>query len=192
MRFLATLLFILITSTTLASSSYLNNIDRIKRDFGITNNITIVEDPTINAYTNGLYIAIHSGLLNMEEANYESLAVIIAHELGHVNLYHIWKRKVAAHTIIDRINQECNILGNEARLKCTDRLSKELFKYIRDQEVEADDYAFNLGKEHKFNATQACSIYRWMANHDTTLDESTSDHPLSRGRYEKCLSTIGQ
>jgi hypothetical protein len=92
----------------------------------------IVEDGTINAYTNGSQIIIFRGLLNL--LNNDSIALILGHELAHVSLGHT-KMKVDNDLEVQKLEALADKLGAFYMIRAGYNVCKarEIYKYLRDK-----------------------------------------------------------
>jgi len=151
----------------------------------------IIEDNNdINAYTDGYKIVLYTGLLNLPEANLESISLVIMHELGHIRHYHSWKRKIVINQALMGIETNCKISEGNYDTFCVDNYEVQILQVFKIHEYEADDYAYNYGIAHNYNPQQACSIYKLFATVDTNLDDSHSTHPASITRYNRCIESL--
>ena len=178
----------------------INNIILSVNSYNKKNNFKIVNKEFPNAYvTEDNTIFLTSGLI-LNCPDYIALLAVIAHEIGHIEKYHIAKRK-------DKINKlkTFNSLGNLATLagsiiiKQPDLLNaiivnqtstNNLFlNFSKEQEIEADFYAvetlnkLNLPKE---SIKEFLVILENKSNLDIADEElkKFSTHPLFRVRTE--------
>jgi Zn-dependent protease with chaperone function len=181
---------ILLFSSIAFASANVDVIETIKREFNVSYEILIEDNPEVNAYTNGKYIVVYKGLLDLPEANYQSIGLVLMHEIGHIENQHIIKKTAAAQYTKQMIKDTCIQEDGNLDRFCVRGYYFSYLKYERSQEYEADDYAYRFAKEHKFNAEKACAIYKKFATEDPYLNDEYSTHPASVLRYRNCVDAL--
>lgn len=100
----------------------------------------IVEEDTVNAYTNGSQIIIFRGLLNLIDK--DGIALILGHELAHVSLGHT-KMEVDGDLEVQKLEALADKLGTFYMLRAGYDVCKarEIYKHLRDR--NGDDIITN-------------------------------------------------
>jgi serine/threonine protein phosphatase PrpC len=153
-----------------------------------------IEDASLNAFTMGAYIYIHTGMLNFVKSD-DELAAIIAHEINHNELGHINKKLSIKKTNdelfgelfsnialnIDGIlgasfNQKdetlCDLYGIDLIIlagyqPCS---SVELWKRMSEEENDFNGVE-NLMRSHPYSSKRAnCSANHLMGNYEVVCD----------------------
>lgn len=174
--------------TNTAINNYLNGIlaqvlqsPKIEHKDVFNYNIQIIKrDDIINAFaTPGGYVYVYTGLLKFVESKAE-LAAIIAHEVAHAERRHATTRMTKQYGIEVLLNL---ILGdNPSQLE---QMAGNLFtslgllKNSRDDEYEADEYAFKYLLTSPYYAGAMTDFF-------TRIDKDKTDKP---SQFEVLLST---
>ena len=164
-------------------------------------NYRILLDDNPNAYVdknNELYIS--TGLLKYIDS-YEGLVGVLAHEIGHIENFHIAKRKKTSENLksIDSISN-ISIIAGSLITQNTDILMKSMItnklginnyfqSFSRDQEREADYYAINTLKKLKLSNYPLIKFLNFLEK--KTIQKGVtkdyfkfSTHPIYKERYE--------
>ncbi|MSR77652.1 MAG: hypothetical protein EXS63_05440 [Candidatus Omnitrophica bacterium] len=163
---------------------------------GLTYEVT--EDADMNASVQlGRKIVVNYGMLRFTESD-DQLAVVIAHELGHVACGHIGKKLgtnlvsamigLAAGAAIDTVAPG---IGSPV----TQGISKGLSAgFSRDYEREADYYGFQLAYRAGFDLAQGAKIWERLAIEapKTMTASFFSTHPPSPERLIRADKTLQQ
>ena len=170
-----------------------NNYDKII-------NFKIYKDDFPNAYvTEDNIIYLSSGLLTYSP-NYVSLLGVLAHEIGHLEKYHVTKRKAEiknlrnissygnlATVVGSMIIQEPNILN--AIIVNQTTINNLFLNFSQEQEIEADFYAIETIKKLKLPTDPVKEFLLILENKtgSNLIDEELkkfSTHPIFKKRYE--------
>ena len=163
-------------------------------------NFKIFNDDSPNAFvTEKNTIFLSSGLL-INSPDYISLLAVLAHEIGHIEKYHVKKRKGEINDF-----EKINSLGNLAVIAGSmliqsphlingiainqGVLNNLLINFSQDQEKEADTYAANTLNRLKLS-TKSVKEFLKILESKTDFDiidnelKKFSTHPLFQDRYE--------
>ncbi len=163
-------------------------------------NFTIYKDDFPNAYvTENNIIYLSSGLL-IYSPNYVSLLGVLAHEIGHLEKYHVSKRKTEIKNLRNissygnlvavvgsMIIQEPSILN---AIVINQTAVKNLFiNFSQEQEIEADFYAIETINKLKLPTNPVKEFLLILENRTgaNLIDEELkkfSTHPIFEKRYE--------
>ena len=163
-------------------------------------NFKVINDPFPNAFVNAnntLFIS--SGLL-IHSPDYVSLLAVIAHEIGHIEKYHVSKRiaeigdlknynslsnlaAIAGSMIIQKPELMNAVLFNQATI------NNLYLNFSQDQEKEADLYAVETLNKLKLPTDSIKEFLSILENKSkfNLLDDELkkfSTHPLFKERYE--------
>lgn len=183
---------------------FLNNIiELIKTTNYYNKNIehTLILDDNPNAYVNQENkIFISTGLIKSVES-YEALVGVIAHEIGHIENFHLIKRDYSASTLTD-LNKITNIsiIAGALLSKNNNYLMESLItnnvgiqnyytSFTRDQEREADHYAANTLNKLKISNKPLINFLNLLEKRSIQkgIEEDYfkfSSHPIYDERYE--------
>jgi len=163
-------------------------------------NFRIYKDEFPNAYvTEDNIIYISSGLLTYSP-NYVALLAVIAHEIGHIEKYHISKRKAEIKNLTN-INSFTNlatvvgsmIIGEPAILNVLalnkTAVNNYYFNFSQEQEIEADIYAIETINNLKLPTEPVKDLLSIIENKTSAYlkDEELkkfSTHPIFQKRYD--------
>ncbi len=158
----------------------------------------INNDNVINAFcVPGGIIYVYTGLLKFVD-NEATLASIIAHEVAHAERRHVTSRMSAAYGI-DKLY---SLIKSETNTGQYGDMAKDLFSGLgllynsRENEMEADEYAFNYMKSTKWYPGAMNSffekIYALVESKQKTsaLDGLLSTHPVSNDRFEAITTLL--
>lgn len=102
-------------------------------------NVYVLDDNTVNAFTEGKSIYVNSGLLSMVGNNQNQVATVIGHELGHIIANHVRSATVrnTATAVLPLLMEKANVSA------LTQTVTGELLQiggaaYSRGDETEAD------------------------------------------------------
>ena len=163
-------------------------------------NFKIQKDDFPNAYvTEENIIYLSSGLL-VYSPNYVSLLGVLAHEIGHIEKYHVSKRKTEIKklknissysnlvTVVgSMIIQEPSILN--AIVANQSAINNIFINFSQEQEIEADFYAMNTINKLKLPSNPVKEFLLILENKTgaNLIDEELkkfSTHPIFEKRYE--------
>jgi predicted Zn-dependent protease len=163
-------------------------------------NFKIYKDDFPNAYvTEDNIIYLSTGLLTYSP-NYISLLGVLAHEIGHIEKYHVSKRKTEiknlaninsygnlAAVVGSMIIQEPNILN--AIVVNQTAVNNLFINFSQDQEIEADLYAIDTINKLKLPTDPVKEFLLILENKTgyNLIDEELkkfSTHPIFEKRYE--------
>ena len=161
---------------------------------------SIVLDDNPNAYVNqNNKLFISTGLLKYSES-YEALVGVLAHEIGHLDNYHINKRKDSAKKL-KNLNKIVNLsviagslISNNSEYLMqsliTNQLGIESYyqSFSRDQEREADYYAVETLNKLNLSTTPLLKLLNFLEKKSIQKGISIeyqkfSSHPLYQERY---------
>lgn len=114
--------------------------------------VYVVEDDTVNAFTEGTGIYMNSGLLKLTGGNADQVATVMAHELGHIIANHI-----RSQTTRGIVSSMVPVLFQQMQAKpTTQTIAGELMQlggaaYSRNDEKEADTIGTILAYHAGFN-----------------------------------------
>jgi predicted Zn-dependent protease len=118
--------------------------------------ITIVNDPTVNAYsTLGGYIYVNTGLLARHQSDAE-IQSVLGHEIGHVDLGHAMRR-------FAYIKKVTEYLGTSGVALTNDLYSYIARGYSSEHEYAADAFAFKAMLKHGRTRDEALAGLRRTA-----------------------------
>lgn len=160
----------------------------------------IIKDDFPNAFVtekNTLFIS--SGLL-INSPDYISLLAVLAHEIGHIEKYHVAKRKGEIGSL-KKINSLGNLAVIAGSMLIKDpslingiainqiALNNTLINFSQDQEKEADIFAVNTLNKLSLSTESIKEFLRILeekTNYNLIDDElkKFSTHPLFKERYE--------
>ena len=163
-------------------------------------NFKIYKDDFPNAYvTEDNIIYLSSGLLTYSP-NYVALLGVLAHEIGHLEKYHVSKRKTEIENLINistysnlaavvgsMIIQEPSILN--AIVVNQTAVNNLFINFSQEQEIEADFYAIETINQLKLPTNPVKEFLLILENKTGTnlIDEELkkfSTHPIFETRYE--------
>lgn len=184
------LVLILFLFSSAIASVNIDVVDGVVKDLGLEYPVIVVPEDSVNAYTDNIGIYVYQGLIDHVAANYQSVAVILLHEKGHIINYHIFKRQMLIGKL--RIEAKTNCIDKMGSVDkvCVDKYELILLKEFRVHEYEADEYAFQLAKSMDYNPELACSIYKLFADESPELDDVRSTHPAAPFRYQRCILVL--
>jgi len=137
-----------------------------KRNRELDYQVTVVEDPTINAFAlPGGYIFVNSGLL-AAVANNGELAGALAHELAHVELHH--GMKALYRTVGMGLGLNLLIRNNKSKYKVLAErmaalsLTMVQLGYSREAEFEADRHGVELMTAAGYNKNDLINFWERM------------------------------
>lgn len=120
--------------------------------------VQITRDVSVNANaTAGGYVYFNVGLL-AEMKNYEELALVLAHELGH-NLSNHWIKRIEKK---ERLEKQIESAADKGVLIMLMTLNSARYSYMehsRANEREADTYARHMLNKTGFSAYKAAQVY---------------------------------
>lgn len=118
--------------------------------FGVKPELYIIEEDTVNAYTDGTKIVVYRGILDKVDIN--GVAFLLAHELAHVSLGHL-DTDPASSQDQERREAMADKLGAYYTLRAGYDICKarEIWKVLRDED---GDYlgADHPGYSYRYNA----------------------------------------
>lgn len=143
-----------------------------KRD--ISYEIFLVDDISVNAFTVGGKIFIHTGLIEFCETISE-LAFVIAHEIAHTEKYHI-NLNIKRLKIAGELGEPLLFLKNITTMS-----------FNQFNEIEADCYAIDLIYASGYSIKNAAQIWNRMSLSEKTTPTIFEDffrtHPNSTSRF---------
>lgn len=117
--------------------------------------LRIKQDPSINAFTDGKTIYLHSGLLQAMGHNQDLLASVVAHELSHIVAHHKTETKNRNADLLLQIASpiigQLVPYGSVGTQAARELVKMKGFSYSREQEIEADAIAAILAMEAGYN-----------------------------------------
>jgi beta-barrel assembly-enhancing protease len=147
-------------------------------------NIYIVSNVDSNAFAlPGNNIIIYSGLLT-KLASANELAMVIAHEMGHIERQH--HKNLYAMNLLLR-----NISGNNAAGLLTNIMT---LKYSRDDEIEADLFAYDSALKNSIDPQYLISLLKVLENSNQKMEKLLSyisTHPATSERIKIIQNKIG-
>lgn len=128
--------------------------------------VMVVNDPKINAHTDGLTVYLNSGLLNIFMGHDDLVASVLAHELGHILANHQpeGKPRTSAWSYLSYLTPALNALpyggfySGIAGSAVREGVQIHLYSYDRHQENEADVIGAYLASEAGYNALGLCQF----------------------------------
>lgn len=156
-------------------------IQYIKKELGIIVPVIVVEDPQVNAWTNGVTINITTGILEVPGMSLESIKMILLHENGHI-INH-------SHDVRDLYLKAYEFKLRKCQTQeCRDNAALRYLKEAREDEYRCDSYAIRKAYKLKLDAEKTCYVLKVFAeNNNYNLDDTESTHPSSVDRYKKCV-----
>lgn len=150
-----------------------NNIN----DSKYTYRIFEIKDPTVNAFTVGGYIYIHSGMLSFVHSK-DELAAVITHEINHNELGHINKKL--------RMNEAAtSFIGEEAAEIAIALEGIATSSFNQKDETMCDLYGVDLMILSGYDPCAAIDLWSRMARNESisnVFDEMMRTHPYSSKR----------
>ncbi len=147
-----------------------------------TYHIYELKNDTINAFTFGGYIYVHSGILKFIGSNNHELAAIISHEINHNELGHINKRLSMEETT----NQ---FLGNDLSGIVLSMNTMLTTAFNQKDEVMCDLTGIDLMVRANYAPCNTISLWKRMSNDEgkfNVLENITRSHPYSANRAKCC------
>jgi serine/threonine protein phosphatase PrpC len=147
-----------------------------------------VKNDTINAFTFGGYIYVHSGILKFIGNNNHELAAIIAHEINHNELGHINKRLSMEETTNQFLGTDLSgiVLSMNAMLTTA---------FNQKDEVMCDLKGIDLMIRANFAPCHTISLWKRMANDEgkyNTIENIMRSHPYSLSRARCCENHLSK
>lgn len=157
----------------------------------LVDGIGIVNEASLNAYTDGQAIYIHKPLWDLLPNNDER-AFVIGHELAHVSLRHIEKTAVrrTGFSLLD------NVLGRAINNPLVDTVASLGLvlidkKFSRNVEYQADELGLELMTRAGYRPQAAVTTLQRMQAHGGGAGvEFLQDHPLSESRVRALVGQI--
>jgi beta-barrel assembly-enhancing protease len=162
----------------------------------INYSLTVVEDPSINAFSlPGGYVFVNTGLLDFVK-NDDELAGVLAHEIAHVDRHHSMKsitRTIGMTAILTVVlNQGQNdsyrqeLIGRMANVS----LALVQLGFSRQDEYQADRYGVKFMREAGYNKQKLLNFWNRMASmpgggKNSRFFEMFSTHPNTPDRIKK-------
>jgi serine/threonine protein phosphatase PrpC len=147
-----------------------------------TYHIYEIKNDTINAFTFGGYIYVHSGILKFIGQNNHELAAIISHEINHNELGHINKRLSMEETT----NQ---FLGNDLSGFVLSMNAMITTAFNQKDEVMCDLTGMDLMIKANYAPCNTIGLWKRMSNDEgkfNVLENITRSHPYSANRAKCC------
>lgn len=163
--------------------SFLNSIGKSPKDY----TIEVVESKDLNAFaTLGKRIVVYTELIKMLDSD-SGLALVIAHELGHLERKHLIKSMIRNNlsTVVRHyVFKDNKILGSLEQL--------EGLHYSRDTEKDADMFGINLVNKFYCNVLGKLEFFEKMSKLEKSgkFSEYFSTHPLSSSRIDYLKAEI--
>ncbi len=178
-------------------------IDSIARVNNFNKNVSfiIILDDRPNAFvTENNNIIISSGLIKFSES-YEAIVGVLAHEIGHIDKFHVSKRKQSVEDL-NNLNNLTNIsilagslISNNSEYIFQSLIGNKLSiqnyfqSFSREQEREADFYAIGTLAKLKLSSVPLQNLLNRLEKDATKQgmkDEfyKFSSHPVYKERYE--------
>lgn len=166
----------------------------------------IVKSNEINAFAGpGGYIGINTQLI-LSTSNESELAAVMAHEIAHVRLHHLYQ--MIEHQKEMRIPMLASLLaaaalgvvnptlGSGAMLASMGGFAQNNINFTRAHEKEADRIGINMLKQAGFNARGMASFFRKMQEssryyYTANVPAILRTHPLDEYRIAEAESRIG-
>ncbi len=163
---------------------------RLTDSIGLTDyeyHIKVIDSPVINAFTlPGGNIFIYSGLIKFSE-NPEEVAAVLAHEIGHAEERHVVQKLVKELGITVLFSA---IGGNQGMvLKEIGRTAASTV-FDREQEKDADNYAFKLLDKSGINPKALATFFRRLNSEVSEYNENMEilmTHPNNNSRIKASL-----
>ncbi len=182
-----------------ASSPYTQRLNKIAAALGDNINGTpanykvyLTKDVNAWAMANGC-IRVYSGLMDMMTDN--EVEGVLGHEMGHVALGHTRKAmQVAYGTVALRTAAASTggVVGSLSQSQVAD-LGEKLVnaQFSQKQEIEADNYSFDLLKKRRLDPNGLVSSFEKLAKLETGRQSSMfDDHPASETRAQNIRERI--
>ncbi len=127
----------------------------------------IIQDPKINAFTDGLTIFVNTGLLNAFQYHEDLVAAVLAHELGHILGHHLPEEKSRSSALVylSYLTPALSALpyggiyGSLSGTALRQGARIRDISYSRLQENEADSIGAILADEAGYNAYGLCDFF---------------------------------
>ncbi len=159
---------------------------RLKNNIGLTNydyNFIVFNHSMVNAFTlPGGNILISTGLISFTQSP-EELAVIMAHEIGHVENRHIISK------LIKEIGISILLSGDKSLIREISKTTTST-AFDRKQEKEADQYALDLLYRSGINPKIMAELFRRIDRELGSFDKKAEilmTHPHNNSRIKSAL-----
>lgn len=177
------------TSSRCTNQAVLDYVDAVMRPLtaqqppGFAFEITVVEDPSLNAYAlPGGFITVNSGLLQRIERS-EELAGVLAHEIAHVTLRHGTRRvltQLGTFAVLGWLFGGTDIHASAQLLAGLVSTA-----YAREQEAEADTEGLRVLVAAHIDPKGMAELFERIAEEQPKLPELLSTHPDPGARAER-------
>lgn len=172
-------------AATAAVQTVLDRLTGALDDPPFTYQITLIDDPTINAFAlPGGYMIVHSALL-ADTTSPDELAAVLGHELTHTNDRH-GMRALAQNAGIQVLF--ATLLGDAStavQVLAAGSSQLQTLQFSREQEREADERGVRLMNAAGYDPQAAASFHARMAADEGELERAlswVSTHPASADR----------
>jgi predicted Zn-dependent protease len=144
---------------------------------------TIIDDTLVNAFAiPGGHVFVYTGLLRKAE-NGAEVAGVLAHEIGHITMYH-GKKMLASQGIVGSINSI--LFGDSSTISSTVTMLLEnmaFLKYSRKNEIQADSCSVAYTTKAAINPRGMYSFLQKLGG-TSAIFEPFSTHPDMESRLE--------
>lgn len=167
----------------------------------------IVKSKEINAFAGpGGYIGVNTELI-LASQNESELAAVMAHEMAHVRLHHLYRMiehqkqmqipKLAGMLAAIALGVINPTLGTGAMLGAMDSFEKDTINFIRSNEKEADSIGIDILTRAQFNPEGMPSFFKKMQMNSryyytANVPAILRTHPLDEDRIAEADNRIAQ
>ncbi len=167
----------------------------------------IVNSPEINAFAGpGGYIGVNTQLI-LASDNESELAAVMAHEMAHVRLHHLYRMiehqkqmkipqlaGLLAAAALGAINP---VLGSGALMGALTGFQQDSINFVRSNEKEADNIGMNILSRANFNPNGMPSFFKKMQEnmryyYTDNIPAILRTHPLDEDRIAEAENRIAQ
>jgi Zn-dependent protease with chaperone function len=167
----------------------------------------IVNSPEINAFAGpGGYIGVNSQLI-LASDNESELAAVMAHEMAHVRLHHLYRMiehqkqmkipqlaGLLAAAALGVINP---VLGSSALMGAMSGFQQDSINFVRSNEKEADNIGMSILSKAQFNPHGMPSFFKKMQEnmryyYTDNIPAILRTHPLDEDRIAEAENRIAQ
>ncbi|CAM4048941.1 M48 family metalloprotease [Bordetella muralis] len=183
-----------------AGNKYSKRLTKVMKGFGnmtlngqkVNYKVYLTEDVNAWAMGNGC-VRVYSGLMDL--MNDDELRGVIGHEMGHVALGHSKKAMQTAYAVA-AAREAANASGNNIATALNSSQLGEMTEsfinaqFSQSQELDADNYSFDLLTEKKMKREGLVTAFQKLAKLDGGESSMFSSHPSSPDRAARMQARI--
>lgn len=183
-----------------AGNKYSKRLTKVMKGFGnvtlngqkVNYKVYLTEDVNAWAMGNGC-VRVYSGLMDL--MNDDELRGVIGHEMGHVALGHSKKAMQTAYAVAaarDAANASGNNIATALNSSQLGEMTESFInaQFSQSQELDADNYSFDLLTEKKMKREGLVTAFQKLAKLDGGESSMFSSHPSSPDRAARMQARI--